>query len=116
MSIVIGYGEARKAVEDAATPLVHPTKNYKYKGAPERVPVGREDGKHPFGRIVYYGHGDWANYVGAKIDGKYLVAQGDDHEDSIRQLAYHIGASKLDLGVPVEEVDEADFYARCLSS
>lgn len=113
MSIVLSYGECRKAVEDASLPLVHPTKNYRYKDAPERVPAGRESGEHPFGRIVYFGHGDWTGYVGCQLDTTFVIAKGEDHEDSIRQLAFYIGASKLDLGIPVEEVEQSEFYRRC---
>lgn len=102
------YAELREALIERADVLGHPTKgNYQRRGGDTGIP-------HRFGSrngtVVYFAHGD----VGGRFDGAYLVARGDDHQDSVLALAHHLGVTELDNGVAVDEIDGGTFWTYCL--
>lgn len=86
------FSSLRRLVADAADPLDHPTKG---RGA-------------KYGKVVYIDGG----HVGARINGRYLIAEGDDHQDSVLALAHKLGATPLDPHVPIVELDREEFRLR----
>lgn len=98
--------DLRKQISERATEMTHPTKvRYRYGDIdmdPNAKPIG-------FGRIVYFEGG----HVGVLVDHAYLIAEGDDHQDSILALAHHLKMTALDNGVKVSEVTPGHFWLRC---
>jgi hypothetical protein len=95
------YAELRLAVQQEATRLSHPTKVVRDRRLGEKP--------HKYGSIVYFEGG----HVGVLVKGKYLIAEGDDHQDSILALAHHIGVTQLDNKVKVAKVSAGHFWLRC---
>jgi hypothetical protein len=123
------YAELRRGLIAAADVLAHPTKTAPHshgidKGKPVRY--GSVNGT-----VVFREGGQ----VGGRFDGRYLIARGVDHEESVYGLALHLGvevrqkqtvdpadpftrptvrATIPDLGVQVDEVDAGHFWLFCL--
>jgi hypothetical protein len=90
------YQELRRALDKRANKLTHPTK-------------GTSMEPHKYGSVVYFEGG----HVGLKANGKYYIAEGEDHQDSVMALAHELGITSLDPGVTVNEVDGGHFWLRC---
>jgi len=102
------YAQATSHVTNAAEELRHPQKaGYAADPLSGQLKPRHQGKSHPYGRVVYIEGG----HVAVKIGGKYLIAEGADHEQSMDALAHYIGAQPFDSGVEVREVSEADFYA-----
>ena len=107
MSIPV-YADLRTFVAGAVDTMTHP-----YKGvldATKKVMLPEEERfEHRYGKIVYFEGG----HVGVKVGDRYLIAEGDDHQDSVWGLAVELGAPVVDPGVTVTEVDASHFWLRC---
>lgn len=95
-------GHLRRQVTAAAEPLQHPWKSYDVSTAPRLANT-----PHPFGRLVYAEGGA----VGGKFGDRYLIARGDDHDESILALAKELGFTEFGTeDVQVDEVDAGWFW------
>lgn len=102
MSRILPIQQIRAAIADAVDDIPHPTK--------DRQAMGLQRERHGdvplrYGRIVYFDGGA----VGVCGGGVYRIARGDDHDDSLRQLAYVLRLSEVNLDVPVETVTADEF-------
>jgi hypothetical protein len=103
---VISPAELRAALQVLAADLLHP---YKPSYALTRLERVREPRPHDFGRLVYGGDGS----VGGSFEGRYLIARGDNAEDSLYALGHKLGLVTFDVGVTVDEVDAGWFWLYC---
>jgi hypothetical protein len=86
------YAELRRAVDEAAEPIEHPTKG--------------PDAK--YGKVVYVEGGE----VIVKVDDTYLSAKGEDHAESVWALAYKLRLTSYDPAVAVKQITRDEFVKR----
>jgi hypothetical protein len=102
--------QLRRQVQEAVDPLEHPTKPgyHNVSGGTNQRLADKETGfsvPHKYGKMTYR-EGGW---VLVKHDGKYLVARGDDHDDSVWALARRLGFVDYGPDVTVDEVTADEF-------
>lgn len=109
---VPSISELRHQVQEAAEPLEHPTKPG-YHNVSDTTNTRLRDPQtgfsvpHKYGKVVYFDGGA----VGIKNGGKFLVARGTDHNDSVWALAQKLGFVDYGPKVTVDEVDADAFKA-----
>lgn len=96
--------ELRRQVQEAAEQLEHPTKTG-YHNVEQNIRLANKP--HKYGKVIYFDGGA----VGIKNGGKFLVARGTDHDESIWALAQKLGFVEYGPTVTVDEVSADEFKA-----
>jgi hypothetical protein len=99
---VPNVADLRRKVGEAAEPLDHPTKTG-YHNVEQNIRLANKP--HKYGKVVYFDGGA----VGIKNGGKFLVARGDDHDESLWALAQHLGFVDYGPEATVDEVTADEF-------